>query len=71
MYECVMGLCDFCGHGCILADDMGLGKTLQPVALVYTLLKTYLEKDRAQTAQPVIIVCQCSLVKNWDNEFTK
>jgi DNA repair and recombination RAD54-like protein len=29
MYECVMGLRDFDGCGCILADDMGLGKTLQ------------------------------------------
>jgi hypothetical protein len=26
MYECVMGLKDFNGNGCILADDMGLGK---------------------------------------------
>ena len=26
MYECVMGLKDFNGAGCILADDMGLGK---------------------------------------------
>ena len=23
MYECVMGLKDFTGNGCILADDMG------------------------------------------------
>lgn len=27
MYECVMGLRDFAGNGCILADDMGLGKS--------------------------------------------
>ena len=26
MYECVMGLREFKGAGCILADDMGLGK---------------------------------------------
>jgi SNF2 family DNA or RNA helicase len=26
MYQCVMGLKDFNGAGCILADDMGLGK---------------------------------------------
>ena len=26
VYECVMGLKDFNGAGCILADDMGLGK---------------------------------------------
>ena len=29
MYECVMGLRDFAGNGCILADDMGLGKSRQ------------------------------------------
>ena len=29
MYECVMGLRDFAGNGCILADDMGLGKSKQ------------------------------------------
>ena len=26
MFECVMGLRDFAGEGCILADDMGLGE---------------------------------------------
>ncbi len=26
MYECIMGMKDFNGNGCILADDMGLGK---------------------------------------------
>ena len=25
MYDCVMGMRDFEGYGCILADDMGLG----------------------------------------------
>ncbi|CDJ36193.1 DNA repair protein rad54, putative [Eimeria mitis] len=29
VFECLMGLKDFDGFGCILADDMGLGKTLQ------------------------------------------
>jgi hypothetical protein len=28
MFECVMGLRDFAGTGCILADDMGLGRGL-------------------------------------------
>ena len=28
-YECVMGLKEFDGAGCILADDMGLGKVRQ------------------------------------------
>ena len=26
MYDCVLGMKDFDGAGCILADDMGLGK---------------------------------------------
>ena len=33
MYECVMGMRDFNGNGCILADDMGLGKVRQICAL--------------------------------------
>mmetsp|Transcript_9495 Transcript_9495/g.13456 ORF Transcript_9495/g.13456 Transcript_9495/m.13456 type:complete len:1151 (+) Transcript_9495:176-3628(+) len=71
MYECVMGLRDFDGNGCILADDMGLGKTLQSVALIYTLMKTGITANKESTAKRVIVVCPCSLVKNWDNEFTK
>ncbi|CAB9516608.1 DNA repair and recombination protein RAD54-like (Fragment) [Seminavis robusta] len=73
MYECVMGLKkdSFEGNGCILADDMGLGKTLQSVALIYTLLKTGLTANGAPTARRVIVVCPCSLVKNWENEFIK
>jgi len=34
MYECVMGLREFKGAGCILADDMGLGK-VRFVCLVF------------------------------------
>jgi DNA repair and recombination protein RAD54 and RAD54-like protein len=51
--------------------DMGLGKTLQSVALIYTLLKTGITAKGGPTAKRVIIVCPCSLVKNWDNEFVK
>lgn len=54
-----------------LADDMGLGKTLQSVALIYTLLKTGITHDGLPTCRRIIIVCPCSLVKNWDNEFVK
>ena len=50
---------------------MGLGKTLQSVALIYTLLKTGIEASGAPTAKRVIVVCPCSLVKNWANEFVK
>ena len=52
-------------------DDMGLGKTLQSISLLYTLLKTSITADNVPTAKRVIIVCPCSLVKNWDNEITK
>ena len=71
MYQCVMGMKDYGGQGCILADDMGLGKTLQSVCLIYTLLKTGITADKKPTAKRVIVVCPCSLVKNWDNEFVK
>eukprot|EP00804_Cyclotella_cryptica_P015278 CCRYP_005385-RA/>CCRYP_005385-RA protein AED:0.10 eAED:0.10 QI:181/1/1/1/1/0.87/8/1266/827 len=71
MYQCVMGLKDFNGAGCILADDMGLGKTLQSVTLIWTLLQTGIAANKAPTAKRVIVVCPCSLVKNWDNEFVK
>jgi DNA repair and recombination protein RAD54 and RAD54-like protein len=50
---------------------MGLGKTLQSVSLIYTLLKTGITSDGLPTCKRVIIVCPCSLVKNWDNEFSK
>ena len=73
MYQCVMDLKpSFQGQGCILADDMGLGKTLQSVTLIYTLLKTGITSQRnVPTVRRVIVVCPCSLVKNWDNEFVK
>jgi DNA repair and recombination RAD54-like protein len=71
MYQCVMGMRNYDGLGCILADDMGLGKTLQSVALIHTLLKTGVKANREPTAKRVIVVCPCSLVKNWDNEFVK
>ena len=50
---------------------MGLGKTLQSVTLLYTLLKTSITKDKSPTVKRVVIVCPCSLVKNWDNELVK
>lgn len=38
MYECVMGLKDFPGAGCILADDMGLGKVSSLLCLFLLLV---------------------------------
>ena len=69
MFECVMGLRDFDGRGCILADDMGLGKTLQGITLLWTLLCQGL--DGAPTAKRALIVCPTSLVSNWDDECNK
>jgi DNA repair and recombination protein RAD54 and RAD54-like protein len=50
---------------------MGLGKTLQSVSLIYTLLKTGITADGVPSASRVIVVCPCSLVKNWEHEFIK
>lgn len=35
------------------------------------MLKTGITANKAPTAHRAIVVCPCSLVKNWDNEFTK
>ena len=69
MFECVMGLRDYDGTGCILADDMGLGKTLQGIALLWTLLRQGF--DGAPTVKRALIVCPTSLVSNWDDECNK
>ncbi|KAH8062971.1 hypothetical protein JL721_8588 [Aureococcus anophagefferens] len=70
VFECVYGMKDYGGEGAILADDMGLGKTLQSITLLYTLLKS-LGRDGKRIAKRVIVVCPCSLVKNWQDEFEK
>ncbi|CAL8470234.1 g9776 [Coccomyxa elongata] len=72
MFECVTGLRDFGGNGCILADDMGLGKTLQGIALLWTLLQSGHEVLGGDPlAKRVIICCPTSLVSNWDSECGK
>ena len=35
------------------------------------MLKTGITANKSPTAQRVIVVCPCSLVKNWENEFVK
>ncbi|CAD7701124.1 unnamed protein product [Ostreobium quekettii] len=72
MFDCVAGLKDFGGQGCILADDMGLGKTLQGISLMWTLLKQGAKcLGGTPMASRVIIVCPTSLVANWDSECQK
>lgn len=72
MFECVAGLRNFEGNGCILADDMGLGKTLQGIALLWTMLNNGHEALGGEPmARRVIICCPTSLVANWDQECTK
>ncbi|KAJ8604300.1 hypothetical protein CTAYLR_002531 [Chrysophaeum taylorii] len=74
LFECVSGRRQYPetspgGSGAILADGMGLGKTITTIALVYALLqKGTLEGKQIRRA---IVVCPCSLVGNWDNEFSK
>ena len=47
------------------------GLTFPETALIYTLIKTHITAKAEPTCKRVIVVCPCSLVKNWDNEFTK
>ena len=72
LFECVTGMRDYEGQGCILADDMGLGKTLQGITLLWTLFK---QGSPALGGTPVarrsLIVCPTSLVNNWACEIEK
>jgi len=70
LFECIAGLREFNGCGCILADDMGLGKTLQSITLLYTVLRQGLTSEES-IAKRVIVVTPTSLVRNWDNEIEK
>jgi DNA repair and recombination protein RAD54 and RAD54-like protein len=74
--ECLLGMKEFDGNGCILADDMGLGKTLQSIATMYTLMRAIVKPgDEGKLGKPMvkrtIVVCPCSLVNNWAQEFEK
>lgn len=69
VFDCLMGLKDFNGRGCILADDMGLGKTLQSITVMWTLLRQGINGRPA--ARKCAIICPASLVNNWESEINK
>ncbi|KAL8429514.1 hypothetical protein Efla_007154 [Eimeria flavescens] len=69
VFDCLMGLKDFDGYGCILADDMGLGKTLQSITILWTLLVQGI--DTVPAARRALVVCPASLVNNWAAELQK
>ncbi|EXJ54859.1 uncharacterized protein A1O5_12925 [Cladophialophora psammophila CBS 110553] len=71
LYECVMGVRNFDGQGCILADDMGLGKTLTTIALLWTLLRQNPVFKDPPVIKKALIVCPVSLIRNWKREFRK
>lgn len=69
VFDCLMGLKEFDGFGCILADDMGLGKTLQSITVLWTLLEQGI--DTVPAARRALVVCPASLVNNWAAELQK
>ncbi|CDJ53852.1 DNA repair protein rad54, putative [Eimeria brunetti] len=76
VFDCLMGLKDFDGCGCILADDMGLGKTLQSITVLWTLLEQGIDAvpgkpTDAWPARRALVVCPASLVNNWAAELQK
>ncbi|OCH90260.1 hypothetical protein OBBRIDRAFT_731106 [Obba rivulosa] len=71
MYECVMGMGEHDGRGCILADEMGMGKTLQTITLIWTLLKQNPCSGVGPAISKALIVCPVTLINNWKNEFHK
>ena len=66
-FECLYLLC----INRLTLFQLHLLQTLQSVTLIWTLLQTGITANKAPTAKRVIVVCPCSLVKNWDNEFVK
>ena len=69
--ECVHGMKDrYGGTGAILGRRHGFGKTLQSITLMYSLLKNK-DSQGKPLAKRCIVVCPCSLVKNWEDEFEK
>ncbi|KAL9601493.1 MAG: hypothetical protein Q9219_002445 [cf. Caloplaca sp. 3 TL-2023] len=70
MYDCVMGLRDYNGHGVVLADAMGLGKTLQTIALLWTLLRQS-PSGSGSVIKKALIICPATVIDNWKKEFRK
>jgi len=53
------------GLGAVLADDMGLGKTIQTLALICH------AHQRADVAEPFLVVAPTSVIPNWASECAK
>ena len=70
-FDCVMGLREYDGAGCILADDMGLGKTLQSIAVLWTVMTQGMTADGQPAVTHTIVACPVSLVTNWESELNK
>ncbi len=49
----------------------GLGKTLQAITTIYTLLRHGYRGPETPIVRRCIVVCPCSLVNNWAQEFDK
>jgi len=65
-----MGVRDIGGRGCIIADEMGLGKTLQSLTVLY-IIPTFLSTSGERMVKRTIVVCPCSLINNWNQEFQR
>ena len=70
LFDCLMGMRDYEGYGCILADDMGLGKTLQSITILWTLMTQGITAGAAPAVSHTIVACPVSLVTNWESELT-
>eukprot|EP00040_Diaphanoeca_grandis_P034440 m.213572 g.213572 ORF g.213572 m.213572 type:complete len:984 (-) comp33153_c0_seq2:157-3108(-) len=72
LFDCITGLGDFDGQGCILADDMGLGKTLMSICLIWMALKHGFQgPEGPKICKRIVVCCPTSLVFNWNNEILK
>lgn len=60
-----------CGFGACLADDMGLGKTVQILALLDSVIKKNMSKDKTTNNEPSLIIAPKTLIENWLRECAK